>query len=117
MGTRLCTRHSGRAPTGVLQGVHLPVEYRAAILHAAVVPPTDDLPLVDEDGADRDAPLGQPDRRLGDGALQKFVHRLSSSARCQPGTAAAVPRAEPTSYAAERTRSAGAVSDRSEAPS
>src|SRR5262249_55998171 len=57
--------HGGRAPAGVLQGVHLPVEYRAAILHAAVVPPTDDLPLVDEDGADRDTPLGQPDPRPG----------------------------------------------------
>jgi len=51
------------------------VEDCAAPLHAAVVPPADDLAPVDEDRADRDAPLGQPGLRFGDGRLQEFIHR------------------------------------------
>src|SRR5258705_3319325 len=70
--------HGGRESAGVLQRVHLRVEYGAGPLHAAVVPPADDPTLVDQDGADRDAPLGQPGLRLSDGGIQEFVHRPSS---------------------------------------
>src|SRR6185503_17986473 len=68
--------HRRRAPAGVLQGIHLAVEDGAAALHAPVVPPADDPALVNEDGADRHAPLGQPGLGFGDGGLQEFVHRL-----------------------------------------
>src|SRR4030095_3828658 len=66
--------HGGPEPAGVFQSVHLTVEDSAAPLHAAIVPPPDDLTFIDEDGSDRDAALGQPSLRLDNRRIEELVH-------------------------------------------
>ena len=66
------------------------------------MPPANDLTVVDENGTDRDAPLGQPGLRFGDGGLQEFVHRPLLVSAPSPGLPRRLPGAAPTSRTAER---------------
>jgi hypothetical protein len=50
------------------------MEDRTSALHAAIVPATDDLSLMDEHRTDRNAPFREPGFRLGDGHCHVWVH-------------------------------------------
>ena len=54
---------------------------RAASLHAAIVPATDDLVVHDKHRANRDATFSQSQLSLFDGRLQKWVGRHGNGFR------------------------------------
>jgi hypothetical protein len=61
---------------GVFEGVHFSVQDGAAALHPAVVAATDDSPVVNEDGADRDSSLSEPCLGLFDGRRHEWIRRV-----------------------------------------
>ena len=63
-------------PPCSLEGIHLPVQDRAPLLHAAVMAAAHDHTFMHDDRSDRDASLGQPSLRLFDCCLHKRIHTL-----------------------------------------
>ena len=76
------------------------MEYGAAPLYAAVVPPADDLTFMDEDGADRDAPLGQPGLRSSATAAFRNSSIAAPRQQLPARECRQSPGSAPTSYAA-----------------
>ncbi len=59
---------TGREAASIFNGIHFSVEDGAAALDSAIVPPSDDLTVVHEHGADGDASLTQAETGFFDGS-------------------------------------------------
>ena len=66
--------HLRRVAPRVLERVHLAVQDRAALLHAAVVAAADDASLVHDHRTDRDAAFGEARLRFVDRGLEERIH-------------------------------------------
>ena len=66
--------HRCSAAAGAFQRVHLAVKHGAALLDAAVVTAADDLPLVHEHRAYRNAALGAAPQRFLDRDVEILIH-------------------------------------------
>jgi hypothetical protein len=61
-------------PAGALERVHLAVQHRAALLHAAIVPTPQDAAFVHEHRTDGNAALVEPVLGLLDCRANELVH-------------------------------------------
>ena len=68
----------GGLAAGILEGVHLTVQDGAPLLHPPVVATANDLTLVDDDRADRDAALGQAQPGFVNRGLHEGIHLATS---------------------------------------
>jgi uncharacterized protein (TIGR00730 family) len=81
--------NAGRLAAGVLQGVHFAVENGTALLDASIVAAADDLALVGDDAANRNAALGQTTVGFLNCCLHQRVHRWQLAASAAKGRALA----------------------------
>src|SRR5262250_528773 len=73
-----------RAPAGILERVHLAVEHDAPALHPPIVPAPEDVPAMDEYGADGNPTLGQATLGLLDCGSKELVHFAIPSSGPRP---------------------------------
>jgi hypothetical protein len=66
--------NGGFQAAGIFQAVHFRMMDDAGVLHALIVPASDDLAIEDEDGADGDATGGETFFGFFEGGFKKCVH-------------------------------------------